>query len=221
VEAHDRGDRHEIVIDVPKHKRGLLDVLGRGPEVGVRVRCPHGGDLRVRTSSADVETEGRLGSVDASTASGDLSFDSVDRKLSASTASGDVSVRDLGGSGSIKTASGDAEVAVARGPLTVNSASGDLEVGEAHESLSAATVSGDQVIGAVHGGEVKLQAVSGDIRVGVASGLRVWIDASSVSGSMRSELDADDGPAEGDGPVVELRARTVSGDVQILRATRV
>jgi hypothetical protein len=221
VELRDRGDGHEVVVEVPKHKSGLLGALGRGPKVGIDVRCPLGADLRVATSSADVETEGRLGSVEAGTASGDLSFDVVDGGLKATTASGDVSVREIGGAGSVKTASGDASIGNARGPLNVNLVSGDLELGEAHDSLSAATVSGDQEIDAVHTGEVRLQSVSGDIRVGVASGLRVWIDASAVSGSMRSELDSDDGLGEGDGPVVELRVRTVSGDVQIVRAARV
>jgi hypothetical protein len=38
---------------------------------------------------------------------------------------------------------------------------------------------------------------------------------------MRSELELEDAPAAEEGPVVELRARTVSGDVQIVRASPV
>ena len=48
-------------------------------------------------------------------------------------------------------------------------------------------------------------------------GLRLWIDATSVSGDMSSELEAAE-PPTADGPIVELRAKTVSGDVQIVRA---
>jgi hypothetical protein len=221
IEAHERGDGHEVRVEVPKGKGGWLGLLGRGPKIGVRVRCPHESDLRVETSSADVDADGRFGEVEASTSSGDLSFETVEGGLKATSASGDVSVLEVGGSGSIKTASGDASVGRALGVLSVNLVSGDLEVREAHAGLSTATVSGDQEIEAIHGGDVKLQSVSGDVHVGVRPGLKLWIDASSVSGSMRSELETEDVPPEGASPVVELRARTVSGDVQIVRAAPV
>jgi hypothetical protein len=221
IEAHERGGGHEVRVEVPKGRGGWLGMLGRGPKIGVRVSCPHGTDLRVETSSADVDADGRFGDVEASTASGDLLFETVEGGLKATTASGDVSAEVIAGSGSIKTASGDASVGRALGSLSVNIVSGDLQIRESHAGLSTATVSGDQEIEAVYGGDVKLQSVSGDVRVGVRPGLKLWIDASSVSGSMRSELETDDGPPAGDGPVVELRARTVSGDVQIVRASPV
>jgi len=93
-------------------------------------------------------------------------------------------------------------------------------VGDAKGPVSVATVSGDQEIRAVEAGEVKLQSVSGDVRVGIRPGRRLWIDATAVSGSMTSELPmegAAEGATGGD-PEIELRARTVSGDVRIVRA---
>ena len=66
---------------------------------------------------------------------------------------------------------------------------------------------------------MRLHSVSGDVEVGVRTGLRVWIDATSVSGALNSELASEeDGPAQGDAAVT-LRIRTVSGDVRILRAS--
>jgi DUF4097 and DUF4098 domain-containing protein YvlB len=222
IDAQPRGGGHEVRVQAPKGKSGWLGAaLGRGPKIGVRVRCPHGTDLRVETSSADVEAEGRFGDVEASTASGDLSVEVVEGGLKATSASGDVTVREVSGAASIKTASGDASVGRALGPLSVNLVSGDLDVRDAHAGIITATVSGDQEIEAVSGGDVKLQSVSGDVRVGVRPGLKLWIDASSVSGSMRSELETDDAPPSDDAAIVELRARTVSGDVQIVRAAPV
>lgn len=223
IEARERGGVHEIVAEAPKRTHSWFAGLGRGPKISVRIRCPHGADLRVNTSSADVEAEGRFGDVEANTASGDLSFEDVDGSFKANSASGDISVREIGGAGAIKTASGDARVGRARGPLSVNLVSGDVELGEAFDRIAVASVSGDQEVGAIRGGEeAKVQSVSGDIRVGVAPGLRLWIDGSSVSGTIRSELDLEDGPAPGEeGPVVGLKARTVSGDVQIVRAAPV
>jgi DUF4097 and DUF4098 domain-containing protein YvlB len=222
IEARDRGGFHEVVVEVPKRSGGWLGALGRGPKIGVRVRCPHDADLRVQTSSADIEVDGRLAEVEVNTASGDVSLDNITVSLKANTASGDVSVGEIGASGAIKTASGDVRVRRANGTLSANLVSGDFELGEAFGDVSIATVSGDQEIAALRGGEhAKVQSVSGDVRVGVAPGLKLWIDGSSVSGSMRSELELEDAPAAEEGPVVELRARTVSGDVQIVRAAPV
>ena len=70
------------------------------------------------------------------------------------------------------------------------------------------------------GGDVRVQTVSGDVRVGIARGTRTWIDAASVSGRLESEFGLEDQePAnEGGGPVLPLHVKTVSGDVSIVRA---
>ena len=61
--------------------------------------------------------------------------------------------------------------------------------------------------------------MSGDVNVAARPGLALWIDAQSVSGSMRSDLDVGDLPAAEPGETpVELRIRTVSGDVRIARS---
>ena len=55
----------------------------------------------------------------------------------------------------------------------------------------------------------------------IKPGERLYIDASSVSGTMSSELDVNDAPpADRVAPVYELRVRTVSGDLKIVRAAR-
>jgi hypothetical protein len=63
-----------------------------------------------------------------------------------------------------------------------------------------------------------VKTVSGDIEVGVVPGLRVWLDLSSLSGRMESQLDGDD-PIAGDGPAqLTIALRSVSGDQRIRRA---
>lgn len=217
VELTERGGLYEVVVDAPKRWIGF----GRGASIGVRVTCPEGTRLEVSTASADVRTTGRLGEIDAKTASGDLAFDVVDGDLRVATASGDVSAAEIGGSGTIKSASGDVEVRLGRGPLSINLASGDVRVVRALAGVSLGSASGDLEIGSVESGEIRVQSVSGDVRVGVREGLRVWIDASSVSGSIASELPAEDGPPADGTAALEIRARTVSGDVRIAAAAGV
>jgi len=214
VELVERGGRYEVVVDGPKKWISF----GRGASIGVRVTCPEETRLEVSTTSADLLARGRLGEADLKTASGDLALDVVDGDVRAATASGDLMVTEIGG-GSIKTASGDVDIRLVRGgQLSVNSASGDVRVERALGAVSVATASGDQEIGAVEAGEVKLQSVSGDVRVGVTSGLRVWLDASSVSGAVTSTLPLEEGASSSGEAALEVRARTVSGDIRISAA---
>jgi hypothetical protein len=70
-------------------------------------------------------------------------------------------------------------------------------------------------------GSLRLVTVSGDATVGVAPGLRIWLDVQTVSGRMRSELD-DDGPVT-DGGAAQLSVvlQSVTGDLRLRRAATV
>ena len=92
-----------------------------------------------------------------------------------------------------------------------------MRVGATKESIAVNTVSGDIELEAT-GAAVRVSAVSGDVNVAARPGLALWIDAQSVSGSMRSDLDVGDLPPTEPGEQVELRIRTVSGDVRIARS---
>jgi DUF4097 and DUF4098 domain-containing protein YvlB len=207
------------VIHVP-HRRGLLSVaLGRDPDVVVRVRCPRGAALRARTRAADVVARGTLGAVELKTASGDARLDEVDGRLEAVSASGDVRAGHVHGPASVKTASGDARLDRVDGRLEASLVSGDLEAGDLRAGAAVNTVSGGVTLAAVLAGPVDVRTVSGDVRVGIRRGSTLWVDATSVSGSMSSEMPVEDRPPEGqDAPLVELRGRTVSGDIRLIRA---
>ena len=85
--------------------------------------------------------------------------------------------------------------------------------------MAAKTVSGDQRIGAIREGQIKLQSVSGDVRLGVRPGTRLRIDATSTSGDISSEFDVQDRPSEApSGAEAHLQIKTVSGDVELARA---
>jgi len=218
VEMSRRGAGHEVIVDL-KRKAGLT--LGRGPKVGVRVRCPEGSDLALRTGSADLETAGTLGAVEVKTASGDVTVDSVSR-LTVDAASGDVRARVVNGASELRTASGDVSLGRAEGPLSANLVSGDLHVEDASAGLSVTTVSGDVQVRAAAGDSIRVQSVSGDVELAVKPGQRLYVDASSVSGTMSSELGLDDTPpVDAAAPVGELRVRTISGDLNIIRAVGV
>jgi hypothetical protein len=206
VRADEQNGRHVITIEQRDKIRWGPIQISWGGDLEVLITCPPGSDLDLAGGSTDLDVEGELGEVSAKTASGDIRLQDVRKKLEVKTASGDVWVGTIPEGGTAVTVSGDLEIRRVQGPL------------------SARSVSGDVKIGAIEAGELTLQTVSGDARIGVARGTAVWIDATSVSGDLKSELGlADSAPAgdeetEGSGEVVPLHVKTVSGDVKIVRA---
>jgi DUF4097 and DUF4098 domain-containing protein YvlB len=99
-------------------------------------------------------------------------------------------------------------------PVQVKSGSGDMRIREAQRDVALSTASGDLVIDQMHRGQIAAKNVSGDIRVGVPAGVPIWTDISSMTGSVRSDLEGAGEPTEGQ-EFIELRAKTVSGDVYL------
>jgi len=214
IDIRPRREGHEVVVVV--EDRGLFR-RSRG-EVRARVSAPAGAEIEVSTASADVEGRGEFGALEVNTASGDVAFDQVGGDAEVNSASGDVKISRVQGALTVNTASGDLEVGYVGGNGKVRSASGDVSVDEAEASLKIQTASGDLRAGSVREGDVVLQTASGEIEVGVKRGSKLWVDARSMSGETSSEFDVGDAAPEGEGPLVEIQATTMSGDVTISRA---
>lgn len=140
-------------------------------------------------------------------------------ELESNLASADLRARGRLGAVAVNVASGDVDlerVASAR----VNSASGDVRIAESSGAVKVNTASGDIGLRSVAEGEVTLHSASGDLEIGIAKGSRLFVDAQSLSGETSSELELESGsPLAGDeGPLVELRAQTMSGDIAVRRA---
>ena len=213
VDLRRRGEGQELIVEVPE-RRGF-GFFGRSPEFDLRIRCPHHADVKVSTATADFEGRGTFGSFELKSASGDVEAELVDRDVRVQTASGDVSLGGVGGGVSVQTASGDVTIDQAGGRVRAQLVSGDLTIRDARSDVDANTVSGDQGLDAVAAGSIALQSVSGDVRVGVRPGANVWMDVRSLSGDTSSQLTPMDEPSSEDAPLVELRIKSVSGDVTI------
>lgn len=210
VEVDGSGDRVRVVV--PERR------LARTPSFAVRVTAPAGSTARVAVASADARLTGRLGRVELTSASGDVSVEEC-ADLQLRTASGDARLGAVDGPASVATASGDVQLHSASGALQVRTASGDVVVTDAAADVSLTTASGDVSVGRVSAGTVQVKTVSGDVVVGVLPGLRIWLDLSSVSGRMDSQLSADDADGDSPGPAqLTLAMRSVSGDLRVWRA---
>jgi hypothetical protein len=189
---------NDLIVDLEGERRRLFFL--RGVDVGVRISVPHDTRLRVNVVNADVRAPGRFGSSEVRTVSGDLLLGDFD------------------GEANLRSVSGDITVGRVSGSATIESVSGDLKLEDAAKDVRAKSVSGDVRLARVCMGEVSVQTVSGDARIGVAPGSKLFIDAKSLSGDMASDLELSEEPAQGEGPSLEIRGKSVSGDLKITRA---
>jgi DUF4097 and DUF4098 domain-containing protein YvlB len=228
VVVEQRGDA--ITVTEPGRGRIFGDNALR-----VAVVVPNGSNPAVRTGSADIQVLGQAGhgqlrsgsgNVTAGTVeghllvetgSGDIRVDEVRGDLRVKTGSGDVEIGEAGGAASVSTGSGDVKLETAHGAAVVKTGSGDLSIGEAHGDATFSTGSGDAAIDRVHRGRVTVKGASGDVSVGVARGVPVWTDVTTVTGTIRSDLQGAGQPQDGQDHV-EVRAKTVTGDVVLSEA---
>ncbi|HEY1916079.1 MAG TPA: DUF4097 family beta strand repeat-containing protein [Streptosporangiaceae bacterium] len=204
----------KLRVEAPKrvHIRGSASLH-------LTMALPAGSSLDSRTASADLEVSGDLGTLSVDSASGDVTADTVGGQASITTASGEVRLQEVTGDARIKTASGEVTIRRADGELTVNSASGDIRVGRASQYVQAKTASGDIRIDSIAEGRADVTSVSGDITIAVPPGLGVYLDLSSLTGSVASYL-AESAPGDGESEAsLSLSCNSVSGDIKVTRAS--
>lgn len=204
VEVGVAGSR--LRIAVPERR------LFRSPDFAIRVTVPAGTDVRVAVASATSVLRGPLGRVTLASASGAATLDFC-TELQLRTASGTTRIGRVTRSATLTSASADLHVESVSGALEVRTASGDVSVSRASGDIDAATASGKVAVERVSAGSVRVKTMSGDVSVGVIPGQRVWLDLSSVSGRIESQLEEDD---TGDRPAqISVAVRSVSGDQRI------
>jgi len=192
--------------------------LRRTEPVRVDIRLPEDCRLDIQVAAATVRLAGRYGDTAVHTASGELTADHVAGALDLETASGDAQVARVQGPAKARTASGDLALGYVGGDITAVTASGDVVIDRAAASVRARVASGDVRIAAVRQGTVEIGTASGNVQVGVEAGTRAWLDVSTTSGMVRSDLDPE--PASGqadDGAPLTVRVRTASGNVELRR----
>jgi DUF4097 and DUF4098 domain-containing protein YvlB len=225
IEQH--GDQVAVVALAGRH-----GFFGSQQSLSVHVTVPTDTRVTTKLGSADLRAEGRLGASLLRTGSGELRIDELGGETVVEAGSGDVwidhaaealrvkcgsgnvSVERLGGPAEVSTGSGDVAVGTATAPVTVKSGSGDTRVRDAGEDVALNTASGDLIVDKIHRGRVIAKNVSGDIRVGVPAGVPVWTDITSMTGAVHSSLAGAGEPRDGQ-DYVELRAKTVSGDIYL------
>jgi hypothetical protein len=221
----------EISVRGPKMGFSLFSM---GWQVEAVVHAPSGSHATLGIGAGRIETVGRMGEVsvntgaggvhiaecasaDAHTGAGSIEIKSVSGSMEAKTGAGKVRVGEVAGDARITTAAGGVRIERCGGAAKLKTAHGDIEVGDAGDAVDAFTASGSIWVRRADHGRVQARSVSGGVSAGVAAGVAAMLDLSTVSGRVRSDLEASGAPAAGEAHV-ELILSTVSGNVSVARA---
>ncbi len=212
----------------------LIDKL-RGPgSRTVSIEVPTGSNLEVDTTYGEITATGtlgvcrirlgygdvrldRAGSVDVQNRHGDVTVDHVDGPATISVSSGDVTLRTVTGSATVTNNHSDIEVGEVGGTLRLTGTHGEIAVARASSDVSARSAYGGIRVAEAVSGVVDLSTTYGELEIGIAPGTAAWLDVSSTTGWVRSELTSRPGP-DGFDRSVEVRARTRDGSVVVRRA---
>ena len=223
----------KLTVKVPKPLQ--IYFAGRVGTVDVTIQVPSGSDVRGTTMHGDLRAEGRLGACWLKTYHGDISLhEAASLRLSTThgqvtadrvagdahvTGSGDIQLAEVSGTANVKNLNGPSWIGQVGGDLHVNSAHGDISIDRAGSAVVARTAYGSVRIHDVARGSVVLQTASGEVEVGIRAGTAAWLDVKSSLGNVHNSLEATAQP-EQPAETVQVRARTLDGDIIIRRATK-
>lgn len=206
-------------ISIRERRRRMSGWKRRGG-LDIHLQTPAETKLDIEGGSVDLRAKGTLGELRFSSGSGDARLDIVVGDVDLKGASGDLRVDRVGGHLRVHSASGDISAGAVDNGATLRTASGDIAITSLAGGSSITTLSGDVLVDTLHPTSLSVQAVSGDVEVGLVPGLPTMLDVSTLSGETRSDLDVSGTPVNTDASPVELKVNTVSGDVHIRRATK-
>jgi len=197
-----RGDQSQLAgvhIDVDQ-RSGRVDVrtthTARNDRVSVdyTIVLPASATVDVRSISGNLKVAGARGEVRAETISGNVTMNDTPRLENAKSVSGDVVLTGVSSDGDLAIGSVSGNVTAkglkARG-LDLTTVSGDVNISDVScERLSAKSLSGNvEYAGTIaKTGRYEINSHSGDVRLVLANPAGFELNASSFSGSIRSEL---------------------------------
>jgi DUF4097 and DUF4098 domain-containing protein YvlB len=185
-----------------------------GRSVRLHATIPVGTAVELAGGSIDLHLDVEVGELVVKTASGDVGFltaHSLDVKTASGHVRGDRIIEDA----RIRSASGDAYIDSVDGSLSASLVSGDVRVGTVTGDLRVNSASGDVDVEHFLGSEVGLKSVSGELSIGLPTGIRLDANVTTLSGEVHLPGHRAEGSA-GERRKVRLDAKTVSGDIRIL-----
>lgn len=176
----------------------------------VTVFAPADSTLRVRGGGVNVAAEGNLGGGDLQTGSGLVALGSVTGSTRVQAGTGSVRIGTVRAELRVRTGAGPVSVDGVRDSAAITTGGGDVRIGSVHGEVLAKTGNGDITVAEAHAGTVELVTGSGELRIGLPSGVPAELDLHGAPGRMHSELELSDQRPDTE-PAVVLRGKTAGG----------
>jgi len=214
------GDASHLTLKVTGEKDSWVHGNGPDSDSDLVLRVPRMVALDVSVVSADANVTGVAGkTLEVASVSGSVGVTSGVPDVDVNSVSGDVTFDNSGTTmtrAHLQTVSGNINAKGLAGHVKVETVSGDMVVSAgAVQDLEAGTVSGDAnlTFAPASHASVKLESMSGDLRVHLPSSVSAHIEATTFSGG----IDSDFGKVKTQemGPGSSLDAQAGSGDARI------
>ena len=214
VETTQVGNRVEVRTIYP---RSRYDNRGVSASVDYVIVVPASTAVATKNISGNIIIIGVKGEVRAETISGDVDISQTPNLALAKTVSGSVKAHDIGGATTLTLGTISGTV-IATGlkvrALECGSVSGDMQLsGMQVERIEAKSVSGNIEFDAplVKGGRYEFASHSGNVRLIVSGNAGFDLDATTFSGSIRSDLPVTLRPTSGDDRHRGMPNRSIRG----------
>jgi hypothetical protein len=138
------------------------------------VNLPRGARLRAATGNGRIDIDRGSSDVSATTGNGAISIGETSGRVDATTGNGDVQVDGANGPVSVTTGNGRVFVLTARGAVDATTGNGDIDV-----RIKSGPIERD----------MKFSTGSGSIRIGLPQDFNGNVDATSGTGSLRTDFD--------------------------------
>jgi Toastrack DUF4097 len=214
VEATERAGRAEVKTHYPSEEWQRNGRRNINVSVAYNVTAPAGTRVSAESISGSITISGIKGDVSASTISGDVRVSAVGRVSTAKTVSGSVEITDAQIDGALASRSISGDVTMRRVTarrIEAETVSGDGLLEDVQcERVTASTTSGTIVFAGplARNGRYELKGFSGDVRVRLSGNPGFELDATTFSGSIRS----DDFPVSSNSRVNRRTLRGTYGD---------
>ncbi len=204
---------------------------GRNNRVSFRVRVPQQFDVNLNTSGGSIEVGDLEGTVETKTSGGSLKFGRIRGTVKGNTSGGSIQLDGTTGNVDVNTSGGSIRLGDVGGTVKAHTSGGSIQIEEVGGDVDART-SGGSVTATITKqprGRCALETSGGSVRVHLAEGLDLDLDASTSGGRVVSDFHPEHDRRErrnssGDrledtigkgGP--ELRLRTSAGSIYVTR----
>lgn len=214
------GDASHLTLKVTGEKDSWVHGKGPDSDSDLTLRVPRSVALDVSVVSADANVTGIAGkTLEVASVSGGIAVNSGAPDIDVNSVSGDVTFDSTNTSmtrAHLQTVSGNINAKGLAGHVKLETVSGDMVVSAgAVQDLEAGTVSGDAnlTFAPSSHASVKLESMSGDLRVHLPASVSAHIEATTFSGG----IDSDFGKVKTQemGPGSSLDAQAGAGDARI------